>query len=300
MHPRPTNGVNTDYAIRTGNLIDAVDRRLKGNLLDNAAFQVWDNGTSFPSAAAAVFGPSRWAFYRAGFALGATLSQQTGSQAQYCARVQRDNLNASTAGIQIVQSMESANSIPLRSRPVAIAFRARMGALYSSASAALTVAVLSGTGTDQSFPATGFTGQSTVTSTTVTLTTSWQSFTVAAASPGASITQLAAFFGYTPVGTAGATDYFEIEEIQMVFGDYTGEFPYKTLAEEWLSARRYRRVEAFRIPAATAVSERIAMRGVPTITGGGAGYTSTGTTADAIVHFQTAGAVATLTLDANI
>jgi hypothetical protein len=46
--------------------------------------------------------------------------------------------------------------------------------------------------------------------------------------------------------------------------------------------------------------ERINMRAVPTISGGGAGYTSTGTTKDAIVHFQTTGAVATLTLTADI
>jgi hypothetical protein len=88
--------------------------------------------------------------------------------------------------------------------------------------------------------------------------------------------------------------------VQLVVGDYYGEFPYKGLAEEIANCKRHARVEAFRIPAATAVSERINMRAIPTISGGGAGYTSTGTTKDAIVHFQTTGAVATLTLTADI
>jgi hypothetical protein len=88
--------------------------------------------------------------------------------------------------------------------------------------------------------------------------------------------------------------------VQLVVGDYAGNFPYRTIAEETAICKSHARVEAFRVPATTAVSERIGMRKVPSISGGGAGYTSTGTTADAIVHFQTTGAVQTLTLSADI
>lgn len=236
-HPKPTNGA-FDYPARVGNAIDALDRRLKGNLLDNGAFQIWQRGTSFAAAGSNVFACDRWHFYRAAFAVGATLSRQTGSQAQYCARVQRDNGNAATGAVNFAQSIESINSIPLRSRYLTLTFRARMGANYSPTSAALTASVLSGTGTDESVVS-GFTGQATVATSTVTLTTSWQDFTLTAATAGASITQLGVLFQFTPTGTAGAADYAEIEEVQLVHGEYAGIFPYKTIADELANCQRF-------------------------------------------------------------
>lgn len=298
MHPKPTLATNADYAPRVANAIDAIDRRLKGNLLDNGAFPVWQKGTSIAVAGARTYGADRWANYRTGFVTGCTVSRQTGGQAQYCARVQRDSGNASTATISFVESIETVNCIPLRSRYVKLKFRARKGVDYSAASALLTVAINTGTGTDEAndFAYTGLVA----TSEGKTLTSSFQDFEMTALLLPSNVSEIAVAFQFNPVGSASTNDYFEVEEIQFVPGEYAGEFPYKSLAEERMNCKAHLRVEDFRIPATTAVSERIGMRKVPTITGGGAGYTSTGTTADAIVHFQTAGAVATLTLDANI
>ena len=44
----------------------------------------------------------------------------------------------------------------------------------------------------------------------------------------------------------------------------------------------------------------IDMRSVPTIAGGGAGFSSTGTTADTLIFEQTTGAVQTLTLESEL
>lgn len=299
-YPKPTNGVNTDYPTAIGAAIDGLNRRLKGNLLDNGAFQVWQRGTSIAGGGStSSCGPDRWVFVRNGAAAGSTISQQAGDGARYCARAQRDAGNAATNAINLAQSIETANSIQYQGKTLSLQFRARKGADYSSASSVLGYIIRSGTGTDETVLA-GFTGAADLASSSVTLTTSWQTFTIPAVTMGASATQLGVIFSFTPVGTAGAADYADIEEIQLVPGDYCGEFPYRSLAEELVICRRFARVEAFRIPATTAVSERINMRAVPTISGGGAGYTSTGTTADAIVHFQTTGAVAVLTLNADI
>jgi hypothetical protein len=214
MHPRPTNGSAADYPTRVGNLIDAADRRLKGNLLDNGAFQVWTTAPAFASAGAAVFTADRWGFGRTGFALGATLSRQTGDQAQYCARVQRDNLNASTANIIIAQTLETANSIPYRSKPVVIGFRARKGAASppratcSATSCAPAPAPTKASGPASPAPPTRFRH--------VTLTTSWQTFTIAGRHAGRVDHPDRRALPIHAGRHRRRADYFEIEKIQMV------------------------------------------------------------------------------------
>jgi hypothetical protein len=300
MHPKPTLSTNSDYPTRIGNAIDAIDRRLKGNLLINGAFQVWQRGTSFASSAGgAVFTADRWALFRIAPAVGATASRQTGGNAQYCMRLQRDNGNAATNIILIGQSLESADCAPYRSQYVRLGFRARAGANFSAASAILTGEVYSGTGTDESIHV-SYAGAVSQASVSAVLTSSFQDFVTPAVQMPSNMNEMAIRILFTPVGTAGAADYAEIEEVQLITGEFVGNFPYRSLAEEFANCRRYARVEDFRVPATTAVSERINMRAIPTISGGGAGYTSTGTTKDALVHFQTAGAIQTLTLAADI
>jgi hypothetical protein len=229
MHPRPTNGVNTDYATRVGNAIDALDRRLKGNLLDNGAFQVWQRGTSIAATAARTYTADRWVVYRTAFALGATVTQQAGNQAQFCARVQRDNANATIGSIVFVEQIETVNCIPLRGKSITLAFRARAGANYSSSGSALTCAVETGTGTDEAndFVYTGLVATSSV----KTLTSVFQDFSLTMTLPS-NASEIAVTFSFAPTGTAGAADYFEIEEAQLVVGDFAGNFPYLLAGEE--------------------------------------------------------------------
>jgi len=180
----------------------------------NSNFSVWQRGTSF--TASNVYTADRW--YK-GAAPAATYSRQTTSDTtnlafiQYCTRVQRNAASSATNAVDYGQSFESVNSIPYAGKTVTLSFYARAGANYSSASSALTAQVYSGTGTDQSI-FTGFTGQATVLSSAVTLTTTWQRFT-ATATVGTTATQLAVYFQYSPTGTAGANDYYEITGVQL-------------------------------------------------------------------------------------
>jgi hypothetical protein len=202
------------------NLLDGAQTSGAKNRVLNSNFSVWQRGTSIAVAAAAkTYTADRFWGARGGAVAGATVSRQaTGdttnlANIQYCARVQRDSGNTSTQYITLSTDFETVNSIPLAGKTVTFSFYARAGANFSAASNAFNFSVVTGTGTDQSISS-GYTGQTTAFSGTATLTTTWQRFTFTGAI-GATATQIGLQPYYTPVGTAGANDYFEITGVQL-------------------------------------------------------------------------------------
>jgi hypothetical protein len=194
------------------------------NKVINGDFGIWQRGTSFTVAVSTTpFTADRFQSTRTGAAAGSTVSRQVTNDTtnlpfiQYCARVQRDSGNTSTAVNSIRQTLESVNSIPFAGKTVTISLYARAGANYSSAANALSVYVKSGTGTDQN-SISGFTGDTNVIFQTATLTTTWQRFSYTG-TVASTATQLAVILTNTPVGTAGANDYFEVTGIQLEAGD---------------------------------------------------------------------------------
>jgi hypothetical protein len=186
------------------------------NVLINGDFKVWQRGTSKAMATGSGTGfiADRWTGARAGYAAGGTVSRQTASLDgfQYCSRVQRDSGNTSTAIAYYFQTLESVTSIPLANKPVVYSFYIRAGANFSGS---IVAKLYSGTATDQvNYPDGGITGSATVITSTLSLTTSWQRV-VLYGNVGASATQLFAGFEWTPSGTAGAADYFEITGVQL-------------------------------------------------------------------------------------
>jgi hypothetical protein len=197
----------------------------------NSAFQVWQRGTTSADSAGAPYTADRWQMFRSGVAGATTTRQVTGDTTnlpniQYCARVQRNSGNTSTSTIYFAQTLETVNSIPFTGKTVTVSFYARKGANYSEASSFLNANLTFGTGTDQNV-ATGMTGQATVVSANNTLTTTWQRFTMTGTVSSTS-TQLALYFSFAGVGTAGAADYFEITGVQLELGSVAT--PFKTYA----------------------------------------------------------------------
>ena len=200
----------------------------------NSAMQIWQRGTSVAvsGASALTIAADRWGFFRTGFATGMTVSRQVTNDTtnlpfiQYAQRIQRDSGNTSTAIIYNLQNFESINSIPYAGKTVTFSFYARAGANYSSASSALSYNVSTGTGTDENL-LNGYTGQANPIASTATLTTTWQRFT-GTATLSASATQVGVGFNYTPAGTAGANDWFEITGVQLEVGSVAT--PFKTYA----------------------------------------------------------------------
>jgi hypothetical protein len=214
------------------------------NHIINGGMDIWQRGTSFASAASLQYTTDRFQFLRAGSVAGGTLSRQNTSDTtnlpniQYCARIARDSGNTSTAVTYFASSLESQETRQLQGQAVVLSFYARKGANYSAASSGLSVEIISGTGTDQNIFS-GFTGQASIAS-SVTLTTTWQRFTATATVPSTA-TQLCVLFPFTPVGTAGANDYYEITGVQLELGTVPTPFQRSggTLQGELAACQRY-------------------------------------------------------------
>ena len=132
-------------------------------------------------------------------------------------RAQRNAGDTVTTQTTIVaHNIESRDALRFAGQWATISYYARAGANYSSAASAFGLAVVYGTGSDESIIV-GFTGQTNITVTSVTLTTSWQRFSTTFLVPSAA-TELGIVFAYTPSGTAGANDYFELTGVQLENG----------------------------------------------------------------------------------
>jgi hypothetical protein len=196
------------------------------NAVINGGMDIWQRGTSVVGANnSTTFIADRWNAYRA--SAGSTFTRQvTGDTTnlpniQYCLRVARDSGNTGTGNIITAQSVESMNAIRFAGQTVTVSWYARRGANYSAASNNLNYEFITGTGTDQTILGT-YTGAVTTTG-TKTLTTSWQrfSYTVTLA---ATATEFGLDFYFTPTGTAGAADFFEITGVQVELGSTATAF----------------------------------------------------------------------------
>jgi hypothetical protein len=96
-----------------------------------------------------------------------------------------------------------------------------------------------GTGTDQNYTGT-YTGATLAVDQNATLTTTWQRFSYTG-SIGATATEVAMQFQYTPSGTAGTNDYFEITGVQWEVGSVATPFHTyaATIQGELAACQRY-------------------------------------------------------------
>lgn len=214
-------------AIRT--LGDAIDTSLWNvgygqagkNKVINGNFGVWQRGTSFAlSGGIALYCSDRWQGYSPN--LGRTVSRQGALATGYYSRVQRDSGNALLGAIYYGSTLESASTIGFIGKPVTMSFSARAGANYSGSTGLLSAFIVYGTGTDGNLFA-GLTGQTTVVTKNVTLTTSFQNFDLTG-TVNAAATQMAVYFVYSPTGTAGANDYFDVQNVQLEYGSKATPF----------------------------------------------------------------------------
>jgi hypothetical protein len=220
--------IYADSAVATGLRYSATPSA--SNPVLNSAMQVCQRGTT-TTITSTSFVADRWQAIRS--VAGATATRQvTGDttnlpNVQYCLRVARDSGNTSTSVIALGQNMESVNSISFAGKTVTMSFYARAGANFSAASSVLKTYLTSGTGTDQNNVTGAFTSPTQVVNSDATLTTTWQRFTFTGTVP-ATATQLGPQFQFTPVGTAGANDYFEVTGVQIDIGSVA--LPFRTYA----------------------------------------------------------------------
>jgi len=192
-----------------------------GNGTINGGLDNWQRGTSFTTNG---YCADRWYFFPVGVA-GRTLTRQSSGLTgfNYCARVARDSGNTGTTNIGFLQSFATEEALRFAGQTATFSFYARAGANYSPTSSVLTPYIISGTGTDQNRAGANYTGETINSSSTVTLTTTWQRFTKTVTF-GSTMTEFALYFEATPTGTAGANDYFEVTGVQMELGSVATTF----------------------------------------------------------------------------
>jgi hypothetical protein len=190
------------------------------NVVLNSAFNVWQRGTSVTFANGKPYGADRWQAISPSGSTSATFSQQATNDTtnlpniRYAGRIQRTAGNTVQSPLALTQCIETENSVPYAGKQVTLSFYARRGANFSGASNNLSVYLYTGTGTDQNVN-TSYTGLATpINNQTAALTTTWQRFTFTA-TLASTATEIAMEFTYTPLGTAGAADHFEITGVQL-------------------------------------------------------------------------------------
>lgn len=213
------------------------------NYVINGGFDVWQRGTSLSGAANGTYTADRWSNGRTGQAM--TISRQlTGDSTnlahiQYCARIQRDSGNTGTLPGYIVQAIETSNSIQLAGKTVTLSFYARAGSNFSTSGTAIVASLYTGTGSDQN-PWNGYTGTANPNNLAPTLTTTWQRFSFTA-TLSSTASEILVQYGFTPTGTAGVNDYFEITGVQLEVGSVATPFSRAggTIQGELAACQRY-------------------------------------------------------------
>jgi hypothetical protein len=206
----------------------------------NSDFNIWQRGTTATSTTDG-YQADRWYNYKTG--INVTVSQQTTSLQNLpnCARFQRVSGQTGTSSVAFAQMFENAQSVTYANQTITISFWARKGADYSTTSSLLSWRLITGTGTSNvNVFTTGYTAQATTGTGSVTLTTSWQRFSVNVTIP-ATTTQMSFYFLTNFSGTAGTNDYFEVTGVQLEVGASVTAFQTATgtIQGELAACQRY-------------------------------------------------------------
>jgi hypothetical protein len=208
------------------------------NRLINGSMDIWQRGTSFTGVGSIVYYADRWCGIQfAGSTSTITRATSIGLPGfQYALRAQRPAASSNLNSINVSQSVESQNCLDIAGNQVTLSFWARAGSNFSAASSILLSQITTGTGTDQNVYST-YTGAST-TNQNNTISTSWARFSQTITVPS-NATQIAVSFNYTPTGTAGANDFYEITGCQLELGSNATSFDTLSIGTELVLCQRY-------------------------------------------------------------
>lgn len=238
----PTIKIKDDFAnISTGfDRVQAEMDVISRQVLINGSFDVWQRGTSINASGGLQYLADRWCAYNTIIpSQTMTISKQDGSGVPGsvdCLRFQRNSGQTGVNTIYLAQSLETRDSKKFLGKKLTLSFWARIGT--GTVQTSLQATIRSGTGTDQNLLQ-SFTGETVEASVTATANTVWQKFTVTMSGVLTGKSQVAVMFSYTPLGTAGASDYFEIAQIQLCAGDVALPHQPRSFAEELALCQRY-------------------------------------------------------------
>jgi hypothetical protein len=194
-----------------------------GNVIINGGFEIYQRGAGSTNYINTnIYHPDRWGIFRAGFATGASgLQVSTGLTGMpFGHRVQRVSGNASGNFIMMGQPIETINSELLQGQTVTFSAWIRRGANFSGSSNNLTMNIEQGTGTNS----THWIGYNlTPINELKPITEGWVRHTLTG-TISSTAKSIGVSFSYTPTGTAGANDWFEVTGVQLEAGTVATPF----------------------------------------------------------------------------
>lgn len=189
-------------------------------LLINGGLDVWQASTSLSIAAsttatASIYAADQWCMETSANQA-CTVSQQTGTGSnRYRVRVARNSGQTGTSVLRFQQPLEVWDCIKMRGKVMTVSFTAKAGANFSGT---LAVKLLCGTGSEgRRTNAAAYTSETSPLSQSITLTTTDTRYSGTSTAVAATTTQASLVFEWTPSGTAGANDWFELQEVTLDF-----------------------------------------------------------------------------------
>jgi len=221
------------------------------NALINGDMRINQRGTSTNLASLTAVGTTfayscdRWHAYRHGFVTGTAIGQGTTltvgdmpfdeAGITTFSRISRLSGNTGTQLIYFAYNMESQDSVKYKNKPVTLSFYVRGGANFSGS--ILYSEIISGTGTDQVLRS-AYTNSTVEQQKTTALSTSWIKVTLTK-TVSSVLNQIGVRFVYTPTGTAGAADYFDVTGVQLELGSVATPFEVRPYPVELQMCQRY-------------------------------------------------------------
>lgn len=220
---------------------------LRNTLRANGGFEVWQRGAGGSAsiavgASTTAYTADRW-YLKTAANEAAVVSAQTGltNGSQKAARVQRNSGQTGTGAMYFAFPLDTDEIFALRGNIANLSFYVSAGANWSPTSGTLTVNLYCGTGAVGKRNSVAFTGETNPLTGSVNLTPSQSAALVSiggSAAVATNVTQAELQFTWTPVGTAGANDWFQIDDVQLETGPFT-PFERRQFAEELALCMRH-------------------------------------------------------------
>jgi len=201
-----------------------------GNGILNGAFDGWVAGSSFSNISGSgngVITADGWYFCQP-TAASNEVSRQTalGSQGRYGLRFGRPAASTSTNELRVWQMLATGEAYRFRNQTICVSARITAGANFSGTG--LKVRLSTGTAEDEdgdNISASTLTGHANPIDVTQTITTSTVRYEFSA-TLASGLKEIGLQFSYTGVGTAGANDWVQIEEVQHEISSAATTFKY--------------------------------------------------------------------------
>ena len=216
------------------------------NGLINGGGEFWQRGAG-GSASIAVSASSQaytadcWAL-TTGANQASTVSQQAGltNGSQWCMRVQRNAAQTGTGAMVFEQPFELAEIVKYRGQTITVSMVMQAGANWSPTGGTIQAIIACGTGAAAKRGTTPYTGETAILTISSNLTTTITSYSGTSSSVvPTNTTQMTLYYTWTPTGTAGANDYFNLDDVMWNTGGTVAAFERRSYAVELTQCKRH-------------------------------------------------------------